>query len=196
MASPSALLPWDSTVAQPHQGLSLLTPKIPVPPTFREVKTQSTLNVLLGPHSLRSWSEKHLRAVPLSSQSFPSLSQPTSQHLSLGHWRDGGHGSPALTAQRCSGHSLEVARQPPSSCEDLACGRGSSPHSTALYFLAAESVLWDTVWTLFKLHPKEEAEKQRPPALANISLHFTAPATEFLPCIFDNLESQPSKCPK
>ena len=94
MASPSVLLPWDSTVAQPHQGLSLLTPKIPVPPTFREVKTQSTLNVLLGPHSLRSWSEKHLRAVPLSSQSFPSLSQPTSQHLSLGHWRDGGRGSP------------------------------------------------------------------------------------------------------
>lgn len=103
---------------------------------------------------------------------------------------------PAPTAQRCSGHSLEVARQPPSSCEDLACGRGSSPHSTALYFLAAESVLWDTVWTLFKLHPKEEAERQRPPALAKFSLHFTAPATEFLPCIFDNLESQPSKCPK
>lgn len=78
---------------------------------------------------------------------------------------------PALTAPHCSGHSLEVACQPPSSCEDLSCGRGSSPHSTALYFLAAESVLWDTVRTLFKLHPKEEAERQGPPALADVSLH-------------------------
>ena len=136
-------------------------------------RSQEPVNshVLLGPHLLRSQSEKHLHTVPLSSQNFPSLNQPTSQHLSLGRWRDGGHGSPCPDHPTLLWHSLEVARQPPSSCEDLACGRGSSPHSTALYFLAAESVLWDTVRTLFKLHPKEEAERQGPPALTDVSLH-------------------------
>jgi hypothetical protein len=54
------------------------------------------------------------------------------------------------------------------------------------------------ICTLFKLNPKQEEKKEglgMPSPLCHLSRpYFITPAVDFLSCIFDNLESQPSEC--